>query len=69
MLLKPNSKKRFFFSAVITITVMLVFALAVLTVMLTKYDVGLVIAVPWVLVGLYIFILIRYFVKERKRRK
>jgi len=48
---------------------MLVFALAVLTVVLTKYDVGFVIAVPWVLVGLYIFTLIRYFVKERKRRK
>lgn len=69
MLLKPNSKKRFVFSAVITITIMLVFALAVLTVVLTKYDVGFVIAVPWMLVGLYIFILIRYFVKERKRRK
>ena len=67
--MKSNSKKRFFFSAVITITIMLVFAFAVLTAMLTKYDVGFVIAVPWVLVGLYIFILVRYFVKERKRRK
>ena len=67
--MKSNSKKRFFFSAVITITIMLVFAFAVLTAMLTKYDVGPVIAVPWVLVVLYIFILIRYFVKERKRRK
>lgn len=67
--MKSNSRKRFFFSAVITITIMLVFAFAVLTAMLKKYDVGHVIAVPWVLVVLYIFILIRYFVKERKRRK
>ena len=67
--MKSNSRKRFFFSAVITITIMLVFAFAVLTAMLTKYDVGHVIAVPWVLVGLYIFILVRYFVIERKRKK